>query len=210
MLKKLTYSLFRIFNLLFAILPTLGLYRSTVQSDYNWGLLIIQGTGRSEDYKWLALFALLAWCSFLLERWYKRKWYYLFPILLFGTAFLVTLTGILSDGRMTFQGDAWGIFLDVGFIYLLLTLLPLICLFYWMISDLKEFQPRTLRFEPVKMMQLAGCILLGVIALILFSLGEGGVHSHWDRLAVALTILQALALTYVNESTDVRETKDPD
>jgi len=198
-MKNVSYKIVRTFNLLFAILPSLAFYRATVQPDYNWGLLAISGTGRSQEYTILVVFLLWAWASFLLERWYKRKWYYLFPIVLFGVSAAAATYGYLSDQTMTFQGDAWWINWNLGIIYVILTFIPLIFTIIWTVKDTQDFQPATIICNRSLRWQLPLALLLSAIILFLFGQGRGGEHTNLDRLAVGLTVIQGLIIAYLND-----------
>jgi len=200
---KNLYKFIRTMNLLVAIIPVIALYRATVQPAYNWGLLAIEGTGRSADYQWLLVFSIFAWASFILERWYKRQWYYVLPLLLFCVSFGTALYGLVYEASVRFQGDAWKISFDMG---LVVTLLLGICFFAvlcWSVKDYQSFIPNTWSADRSSLIGLSIIFLLGILILYLFSLGRGGIHTNMDRLAVALTVIQGLSLAFVVDNSKI-------
>ena len=206
MMKRASFRVVRGFSLLIAILPTIGLYRATVDPAYQWGFLVISGSGTGDDYVWLLLFTVLAWISFAGANWYKRAWYYPFPLILLGivtTAFTYTY---FSQNDLTFRGDAYQINFELGLVSVLVAWIVFATCVYWCISDWRAPEVVSLRWSKVDALLLGTCAILTPLILYLFSLGPEGVHTDIDRIAVILTVLQGLLFAFVNGRTTVRTT----
>ncbi len=199
------YKIIRIYNLFLAIIPSIAFYRATVQPDYNWGFLIIDGRGRSGDYEWLVFFMGMAWLVFALEVWYKKKWYYLLLILLFAYIPFNLVYGYVTGTEITFQGDAWQFKATAGLILLLISLFLLGAGCIWSWKDQKRAIDQSIR--PLKnfWVFLSVIIMIGFLILVLFSQGRGGEHTIYDRVAVGITILQGLLLAHLIESSTFRK-----
>ena len=191
----------RTYNLLLAILPTLVFYRATVQPEYNWGLLAIHGQGTSGDYWIMVGIMLLSWLSFIMYRWYRKKWYFALPLALFGTVAATLLYGYLNNISMVFQGDVYGFIFDIGFLIVALATIMFIGSIFWARNELRDFQSSVFQSDKSQNWKLLGVAILGGFILLLFSRGRGGVHTTLDGIAVALTVAQALVLSYLTELT---------
>lgn len=199
--KNFLYKTIRTYNLLLSIIPSIAFYRATVQPDYTWGLLVFHGKGMSSEYWYLLLFILFSWMTFFLETWYKRKWYYALPILLFSSVTAVLLYGYLSLNEMVFQGDVWKFNFELGFTFVLISAILLFMLIVWTILDLKKFEESTLEFSRLDKIKLLSGLSISIIIFLLFAQGSGGVHTTTDGIAVGLTVIQALFLASIIDKT---------
>lgn len=198
-MKNLSYKILRTFNLLMAIIPTIAIYRATVQDSYKWGLLPLEGIGRSGDY-WIALaYMIFAWISFLLERWYKRKWYYFFPISLFSLIFFVLLYGYLKEVSMVFQGDVWRFKFNIGLAIVLLSFILFLNVCVWSFFDTKKIVYVNFQYQKKDLKFVVIIFMLAALILTLFSQGTGSKHTVMDGIAVALTVFQSLFIAYYND-----------
>lgn len=203
MKAKFIYNIFRTYNLLLAILPSIGFYRATVQPEYKWGLLAIHGKGTSGDYWILVFFMLFAWATFILGSWFKRKWYYFFPIFLYSFVAFYLTYGYLTNNEMVFQGDVWKIKIQLGLIVVIISVLLLLMTVIWSIIDFKNFKPLDFKASNPDRKKLLISLSISFIILILFGQGKGGVHTVVDGIAVAITIIQALVLAHFIEKTSI-------
>lgn len=200
-MKTALYNAVRTYNLFLAILPTLAFYRATVQPEYKWGLLALQGQGTSGDY-WIMVGAMIiGWLSFSLYRWYKKKWYFALPLALFGTITATLLFGYLNDISMVFQGDVYRFKFDIGMLTVAVTAILFVASIFWTRNELREFTPTTFDSGRSQNLMLLGVMAMSGIILLLFAQGRGGVHTVTDGIAVALTVVQGLFFSYVNEKT---------
>lgn len=203
MSSSILYKVVRTYNLLLAIIPAIAFYRATVQPEYKWGLLVINGIGRSTDYWFLILFLFFAWTTFALEIVYKRKWYYLFPIVLFAIVFFVLLIGYLSNTNMVFQGDVWKFKFELGLVFVLISLALLLISIFWTIYDSKNFLKSTYIFSKNAFLNLGITAIFSIVILLLFTQGKGGLHTYKDGIAVALVVMQALYLSNIIDKSKV-------
>ncbi len=206
MMKRASLRVVRAFSLLIAILPTLALYRATVDPAYEWGLAVISGSGRGDDYVWLLLFTVLAWISFAGANWYKRAWYYPLPLIVLGIVTAAFTYTYFSQDNLTFQGDAYRIKFELGLVSVLVAWIVFATCVYWVIADWRAPEVVSLRWSKVDALLLSTCAILIPLILYLFSLGPEGVHTDTDRIAVILTVLQGLMFAFVNDRTTVRTT----
>lgn len=207
-MKKVTYLIMRVFVLTMVIFFSLAVYRSTMQPDYHWALLVIDGTGKGGDYINILILFIWAWSTFLLLNWFKRKWYYLLPILLAGVCFYYTLkTYITGNDDMTFNGDALNIHINMGFVMVLVCFIALVATLYWSYLDNKEFKKLGLELSSKRLSVL---IIIGItltpLILYSFSHGDGKNHITSDKIAVILTILQGLLFFYITELSKKKKT----
>ncbi|MBO6522344.1 MAG: hypothetical protein JJ971_00835 [Balneolaceae bacterium] len=204
-MTELLYKTWRFFNLFIAIFVTLALYRASVQNDYEWGFFIISGTGLEGDFFWLLASVFASWCSYLLENWYKRIWFYVFPFVTLSTTSFLSIYAYYIANNLTFKGDALRIEFDLGLIFILITLGSFISFLFWMKGDFKQFQPKTLHLNRIKTVQLGVLLLLGIPIALFFADGNGATHSSLDRIAVFLTVLQGIGLGVLNDYTHIKE-----
>lgn len=204
-MKNLLYKIIRTYNLLLAILPAIAFYRATVQPDYKWGLLAIHGKGMSHEYWYLLLFMIFSWTVFILESWYKRKWYYFLPILLFSLVSIILLYGYMTQNEMVFRGDVWKIQFELGLIIVLLSLFLLLVTIVWAVLDIKKFKASTLSLSKADKQKLFIGLSFSIVIFLLFAQGHGGVHTIFDGIAVGLTVIQALFLSYIVDNTGSKQ-----
>lgn len=200
-MNQALYNAIRTYNLFLAILPTLAFYRATVQPEYKWGLLALQGQGTSGDYWIMVAVLIMGWLSFGLYRWYKQKWYFVLPLALFGTLAATLLFGYLNEISMVFQGDVYRFKFDVGMLTVALATILFVASIFWTRNELRDFTPSVFQSSMSQNLMLLGLIVLSAIVLLLFAQGRGGVHTTLDGIAVALTVAQGLLFSYVNEKT---------
>lgn len=204
-MKELLYKVWRFFNLFVAIFVTLALYRANVQNNYEWGFFIISETGLEGDFLWLLGSVLVSWCSYTLENWYKRIWFYVFPFATLSITSLLSIYAYYISNNFTFKGDALRIEFDLGLIFILITLGSFISFLLWMKGDFKPFSPRTLQLNRTKAVQLGALVFLVIPILLLFADGNGADHSNLDQIAVSLTVLQGIGLGVLNDYTHIKE-----
>ncbi len=198
---QIIYKTVRIFSAVIAVPVSLICLRASFQVDYEWGLFAIKGVGREGDYLSLLFFAFLAWATFLFQHWYKRKWYYIFPVLFYTVMVKEVILSYLNSKTLSVQGDAWGLSINLtSGVFIAISIILLALSIIWTLMDLRQFQPRSILLRRVQIVQLSIFVFLEVIACFLFALGSGGQHSHIDRFAVILTILNGLFLVYINET----------
>lgn len=200
-MRNILYKIVRTYNLLLAIIPSIAFYRATVQPEYKWGLLAIHGKGMSTEYWYLLLFLLFSWTTFILESWYKRKWYYLMPTLLFAIVASVISYGYLTQTKMVFQGDAWEFKFDIGLILVLISLALLVLCIVWTLKDLKKFEVSDYSLSKREGTKFIIGLSMSFLIFTLFAQGKGGVHTIFDRLAVGLTVFQALFISAIIDKT---------
>lgn len=207
-LKSISYKIVRTYNIFLAIIPSIAFYRATVQPEYKWGLLAFQGKGMSSEYWYLLLFMLFAWATFILEVWYKRKWYYVLPILLFTSVTAVLFYGYLGHNAMVFQGDVWKFNFELGLVFVLISAFLLILSIIWMVLDLRNFQSSDVIFLKSDKIKLLSGLSISIIIFLFFAQGKGGIHTTTDGIAVGLTVVQALFLASVIDRTGNRDKSD--
>lgn len=195
--QRILYTIVRTYNLLLAIIPAIAFYRATVQPDYKWGLLVIHGKGTSTEYWFLLLFLIYSWSTFVLEACYKRKWYYFMPILLFGMVSFTLLYGYLTQTDMVFQGDAWKFKFDMGLAFVLASLFLLIVVIVWTYKDLQYFEESKYSISRPNRLNLFFGLSMSIVIFALFAQGRGGIHTIFDRIAVGLTIFQAMFISNI-------------
>jgi len=200
-MENILYKIVRTYNLLLAIIPSIAFYRATVQPDYKWGLLAIHGKGMSTDYWYLLILLLFSWTTFILESWHKRKWYYFMQTLLFALVSVVLSYGYLTHTEMVFQGDAWEFKFDIGLILVLISLLLLVASIVWTVTDLKKFEPTNYSASKRDRIKLIIGLSMSILIFTLFAQGRGGVHTIFDRIAVGLTVVQALFISAIIDKT---------
>lgn len=199
--KNILYKIVRTYNLLLAIIPSIAFYRATVQPDYKWGLLAVHGKGMSSDYWYLVTFMLLAWTTFMLEIWYKRRWYYFLPVLISAIVAGVMVYGSLSDNDMVFQGDVWKFKFELGFLFVSISVILFVLTVIWAFKDKEEFKSSTLFLRKGDNIKLLIGLSLSMVIFLLFAQGRGGVHSVIDGIAVGLTVIQALFMASIIDKT---------
>lgn len=200
-MKNYLYNILRAYNLLLSIIPSIAFYRATVQSDYKWGLLAINGKGTSTEYWYLVLFLVFSWATFILESWYKKRWYYFLPLLLFGTVSYVLTYGYLTEKVMVFQGDAWKFKFDIGIVLVFISVLLFIANIIWTSKDIKRFSESNFSVSKLDKLHFTFVLSLSAIIFILFAQGKGGVHTNFDKIAVGLTVIQALLMANIIDRT---------
>lgn len=199
--KNILYKIVRTYNLLLAIIPSIAFYRATVQPDYKWGMLIVQGKGMSEEYGYLVLFMIISWTAFILEAWFKRRWYYVLPIVLFSMIASVLAYGYFSQHDMVFQGDVWKFRFEMGLLFVIVSLVLLLLSIVWAYLDLMTFRKSGYIMSANSRIKLLTGLSISVPILLLFAQGRGGVHTAVDGFAVALTVIQALFLAGIIDRT---------
>lgn len=200
-IKSILYKIVRTYNLLLAIIPSIAFYRATVQPEYKWGLLVIHGKGMSSEYWYLLFFMFFAWLIFILEIWYRRRWYYILPLLLFTIVTTVLVFSYLSQNEMVFQGDVWKFKFEIGSLFVALSVFLLVLSIVWALMDLKAFKASNLSLSKNNKVKLLCGLSLSIIIFLLFAQGQGGVHTIIDGIAVALTVIQALFMANVIDKT---------
>lgn len=200
-IKPHLYKLVRTYNLLLALLPSIAFYRATVQPDYKWGLLAIHGKGMSSEYWYLVVFMIVAWVTFILEKWHKRKWYYMLPIFLFSLVAVIVVFGYSSQNEMVFQGDVWKFKFEMGLLFVIVTVLLMFAAIVWSVLDLKDFKTSDFALSKSNRLKLIAAMSISIVIFWLFAQGRGGEHSITDGIAVGLVVIQALFLSYIIDST---------
>jgi hypothetical protein len=144
---------------LLAIIPSIAFYRATVQPEYKWGMLAIHGKGTSSDY-WILLIAMLsAWATFVLGAWYKRKWYYAFPVILFSVIAGVLVYGYFNQQQMLFQGDVWKFKFEIRLLMVVISVVLLIASIVWAIMDVKDFRESNFRATIFQKKTIGDCFV---------------------------------------------------
>jgi hypothetical protein len=185
-----------------AILPSIAFYRVTVQPEYKWGMLIIHGMGRGNGYGYLTIILIFTWVTFILEKWYKRKWYYLFPITLYLVVAVSLSWGFFSDTLMLFQGDVWGFQLSMGILVVITSWLLFVASIYWTILNVSHFTVANIsKFSKAQQLHLLMVVAVSGISFFLFAQGRGGVHTMMDGIAVFCVVMKSLALGSLIERT---------
>lgn len=172
-----------------AMLPTIVVYRAAIQPDYTWGLFSFSGTGVVEAYWGVVAVAVFCWIVLFLGLARPRFPFHLslllWAILLFGTL----LYGMVRrDAEL--RGDAWGIELGVGWGVLLVAAAVLIATIFWAIADMRSsrIHPATLISRERVTIALALAPFIG----LLFFLGDGEIHTVFDRIAIGLVVVQGI------------------
>lgn len=158
-MKKVLYSIIRTYNLLLVIIPAIAYYRATIQPEYKWGLLVIHGKGTSDEYWILVVAMFCAWVTFILDSWYKRKWYYVLPITLFSIVAFILVYGYFTQREMNFQGDVWKFKFEIGLLIVVLSILLLIGSIVWAVLDLKDFKSSNLKATLIQKKKVGNCFV---------------------------------------------------
>lgn len=173
-----------------AILPTIAVYRAAVQPDYTWGLFLFSGTGIVDAYWGVVAVALFCWILLFLGLSRPR-----FPFHLLLVLWAVLLFGTLLYGMVyrnaVLRGDAWGIEVGVGWVVLLVAAVVLVATVLWALSDLRSSTAQATTRIAVTRAALA--LALSPVIVLLFFLGDGKIHTIFDRTAIALVVVQGIA-----------------
>jgi len=197
-MTKVAYHVLKVFIMTMTILTSLAFYRASMQQDYHWGLLIIDGTGKSGDYLNIMLLFLLSWLCYGFLNFYRKPWYPILPIVLTSLSLYATCSEYFSDkSRLVFNGDALNIHLNMGVLMVVITILAFLSAIYFTYTTINK--PVVIPHIEKKAKVMFGLvIILSIVILIEFSFGDGQNHISSDRIAVILTILQAFFFYYIS------------
>ena len=123
------------------------------------------------------------------------------PTLLFAIVASVISYGYLTQTKMVFQGDAWEFKFDIGLILVLISLALLVLCIVWTFKDLKKFEVSDYSLSKREGTKFIIGLSMSILIFTLFAQGKGGVHTIFDRLAVGLTVFQALFISAIIDKT---------
>jgi hypothetical protein len=198
---SISYAAMRLLNLIIAIFPTFHFYRATVQPNYEWNLMIMEGKGMSGDYWWLLLFYVLAWSTFCLDILYKRKWYFIFPVTLFSIILFFASHAFFITIPTSFSVCMYSGFSFHNLYFFLGAVIAFANALIWAVMDLSQYTDEFTQQVNLKNGWLWGTIIvLGILIILLFSFQNGSTNALTDRIAVGLTVIQILLIISLRRS----------
>ena len=197
-----------VFTTVFVWLP---IVRALARPDgYQWGFFGLRGEGLSG---WFVVFPLLAAYAITMFAHSWIRWRGLFRCMLvawhLGWATMLTAAAIAVGNESRWQGQGWGFNFPIPPIALVFSIMALAVL-YWAYRDWRlriAVRSSTAQWSKKNSRRLVVASVLFPVAICLFRFGDD--YNWMTALAIAVTIIQWITLSYALEADDLEFVHDP-